>query len=79
MLRGVLAGDVVDRLPEISVPTLVVRGTEDAARTEEHVATLVAGIPDCRAVEIAEAGHSPMVDTPREFAAAVRELLGDEA
>jgi pimeloyl-ACP methyl ester carboxylesterase len=79
VLRGVLGGDVVDRLPQISVPTLVIRGAEDAARTGEHVATLMAGIPDCRAVEIPLAGHSPQVDTPAEVAAAMRDLLRDRA
>lgn len=79
VLRGVLGNDVVAQLPRISVPTLVIRGVEDAARTEEHVATLMAGIPDCRNVEIPAAGHSPQVDTPREFDEAMRGFLGDTA
>lgn len=75
VLRGVLAGDVTDRLPSIAVPTLVIRGDHDAARTEEHVRILCEGIPDCVAVEIADAGHSPMVDQPQAFEVALRDFL----
>jgi 3-oxoadipate enol-lactonase len=76
-LRGVLAGDVTAGLPRIGVPTLVIRGEQDQARTPEHVRILCAGIPDCRSVEIAEAGHSPMVDQPAVFAAALRDFLDE--
>ena len=79
VLSGVLAADVIADLPRIGVPTLVVRGAEDAARTTEHVRILREGIPDCRTVEIPQAGHSPMVDTPDEFAGALRGFLAGTA
>jgi 3-oxoadipate enol-lactonase len=79
VLRGVLAGDVTAGLPRIGVPTLVIRGVQDAARTEEHVRILCAGIPDARSVDIADAGHSPMVDRPAVFDVALREFLGEVA
>jgi len=75
VLRSVLDRDLTEELPGIGVPTLVVRGEEDAARTEEHVRVLRAGIPDCVAVEIAGAGHSPMVDRPVAFDSALRDFL----
>lgn len=75
VLRGVLGRDLTDQLPRIAVPTLVIRGAQDAARTEEHVRVLCAGIPDCANVEITMAGHSPMVDQPEAFDRALREFL----
>ncbi len=77
VLTGLLGRDVTDRLPSIGVPTLVIRGEQDEARTKEHVRILCAGIPDCTAVEIAAAGHSPMVDQPAVFEAALRLFLHD--
>ena len=62
-------------LPLITAPTLVVRGEFDASRTKEHVAELMAGIPNCRAREIAGAGHSPQVDSPKAFCPLVHEFL----
>jgi 3-oxoadipate enol-lactonase len=62
-------------LPRISTPTLVVRGELDAARTPEHVAELMAGIPNVRAHELPNAGHSPQVDSPGAFCPLVREFL----
>jgi 3-oxoadipate enol-lactonase len=75
VLRGVLGQDLTDQLPRVAVPTLVIRGARDAARTEEHVRVLCAGIPDCASIEIAMAGHSPMVDQPEAFDRALREFL----
>ncbi len=68
--------DLRPELPKIAAPTLVVRGEHDASRTPVHVAELMAGIPDCSAIEIVDAGHSPQVDSPAAFAKAVREFLG---
>jgi 3-oxoadipate enol-lactonase len=78
-LAAALAGarllDLTPRLPAITADTLVVRGSEDCARTAEHAATLAAGIPRARSVELPGAGHSPMVDHPAEFTALVRAHL----
>lgn len=54
--------DLRSSLPSISAPTLVLRGEHDTARTPAHVAELLAGIPDARAVELPGCGHSPMVE-----------------
>ncbi|AXQ53300.1 MULTISPECIES: alpha/beta fold hydrolase [Streptomyces] len=59
--------DLTPRLSRITAPTLVVRGSEDCARTAEHAAVLAAGIPSARSVELPGAGHSPMVDQPDRF------------
>ena len=62
-------------LPRIASPTLVVRGALDASRTQAHVDELLAGIPNSRAVEIPNAGHSPQVDSAEVFSRVVREFL----
>jgi pimeloyl-ACP methyl ester carboxylesterase len=59
--------DLTTRLPRITAQTLVIRGSEDCARTAKHVAVLTEGIPSARAVEMPSAGHSPMVDHPVDF------------
>lgn len=75
--RGILAqhdGRVIESLPTISVPTLVVVG--------EHDTTFLAGsrymaekIPGAELVVIAGAGHSPNMTKPAEFHRAVDEFL----
>jgi pimeloyl-ACP methyl ester carboxylesterase len=67
--------DLRPALPRIKAATLVIRGEFDAARTPEHVAELMAGIPNCCAHEIPGAGHSPQVDSPGAFCPLVREFL----
>lgn len=67
--------DLRPLLPQITAPTLVIRGEFDAARTRAHVDELLAGIPDSNAVEIAGAGHSPQVDSPHAFTKLVRDFL----
>ncbi|WP_030417725.1 alpha/beta hydrolase [Streptomyces sp. SCSIO 75703] len=71
--------DLTPRLARITAQTLVVRGSEDCARTAEHAAVLAAGIPAARSVEMRGAGHSPMVDQPDRFAGLVAAHLGEEA
>lgn len=67
--------DLRPALPHIIAPTLVIRGEFDASRTPEHVAELMSGIANCRAREVADAGHSPQVDSPEAFCPLVREFL----
>ena len=76
-LRSTLQLDLRPRLPRISAQTLVIRGDRDAARTPEHVAALLAGIPGSTAVEIPGGGHSPMVDSADLFIDVVRRFLGE--
>lgn len=67
--------DLRPELPRITAPTLVIRGENDSARGPEHVAELVRGIPDSRALEMADCGHSPMIEQPQRFNALVAEHL----
>lgn len=75
VLTNAFALDLRPVLPEITAPTLIVRGALDAARTPTHVAELLAGIPGSSAVEIPDAGHSPQVDSPAVFAAIVHDFF----
>ncbi|MFG1677924.1 alpha/beta fold hydrolase [Micromonospora sp. NPDC049282] len=67
--------DLRPELQRITAPTLVIRGEHDSARTPEHVATLIAGLPDASAVEMSGCGHSPMIEQPATFATLVRRHL----
>ncbi len=69
------APSVIDRLPEISVPALVVVGEEDAdyLRAAEVMA---AKLPRARRVTIPRAGHVVNLEEAQAFDAAVLEFLG---
>jgi pimeloyl-ACP methyl ester carboxylesterase len=59
---GVLKGwDVRDRLHEIDVPTLVVRGRYDMS-TDAIAAELVDGIRDAREVVLEHSSHTPVLE-----------------
>lgn len=59
--------DTRARLPEIQVPALVVFGKYDTGRTIDHAEALLRGIPNSTLATMHESGHSPMIETPREF------------
>jgi L-proline amide hydrolase len=63
---------VVDRLPGIDVPTLVVAGAHDEARPEVWQPFLD-HIPDASSHVFAESSHMPHVEEPDEF----RRVVGD--
>jgi esterase len=62
-------------LARIGVPTLVVRGAASEALSAEALAAAGTLIPDCRTVEVANAGHVVHDDKPADFLAAVRGFL----
>jgi len=75
--RGMLAqrdGAVIESLPHVAVPTLVVAGANDKpflAATDY----MAAKIPHATKVIIPEAGHAPNIEQPAAFNAAVRSFL----
>jgi proline iminopeptidase len=75
MMRG---WNVMDRLGEIRVSTLVLAGHDDFLFPPESQAQLAAGIPNARLEIIERAGHNPQTERPAETIAAVRAFL-DEA
>ena len=67
------------RLHEIDKPTLVVWGNEDRAVLRRHTQLLLDGIRGARYAEISRAGHTPQLEQPEAFNAAVREFLATVA
>ncbi|MCP3985351.1 MAG: alpha/beta hydrolase [bacterium] len=51
-------------LSSVSCPTLLLRGTDSNLLTPEGAADITAKIPDCKLIEIADAGHHAHVDQP---------------
>ncbi|MET0541096.1 MAG: alpha/beta hydrolase [Variovorax sp.] len=73
--QSLLDTDCRPLLPKISAPTLVVFGAHDAGRTIDHANTLLAGIPNSRLAHMPDSGHTPMVETPAAFDAALHDFL----
>ncbi|GHO55919.1 alpha/beta fold hydrolase [Ktedonobacter robiniae] len=65
-----LAGD----LPKLTMPTVVVHGTHDQARTIAHAEFLVEHLPHAE-LRLLDAGHTPMVEAPAAYEQAVQRLL----
>ena len=68
--------NLAKRLPRISVPTLLVRGDQDAVLPESYVSRFKREIGGpVEIVEMAGAGHLADVDAPEELAGIVRDFL----
>lgn len=57
----------LERLGEVRVPTLIVQGRHDRARTPEHGAEMRDQIADAQLVILEESGHSPQLEQPDAF------------
>lgn len=67
--------DVSGRLPEITVPVLVVHGAADVpirVRVARRYSRL---LPKARLVELPDTGHTPPCERPAELAALVRDFI----
>jgi pimeloyl-ACP methyl ester carboxylesterase len=74
--RHLLKGwTVMDRLREITVPTLVMAGRDDFVFPPECQVGLAAGIPGARLRIIERAGHNPHLEQPAEVMQAVTEFI----
>jgi pimeloyl-ACP methyl ester carboxylesterase len=69
--------DVSDRTPTISVPTLVIHGTEDAAIEMDRAEALASRIPGARLETVEGAGHQSNVDSPDEISRLLRGFLAE--
>lgn len=73
-----IAPPAVERLHEITAPTLVVVGDEDAPPVFDAVELLMEKVPHARKALIHDAAHLPNLEHPEEFNSAVLGfLLGD--
>jgi len=66
----------LEDLGRIAVPTLIVQGRYDKARTVEHGQLMQSLLPNAALTVLEDAGHTPQLERPSEFhAAAVPFLL----
>jgi proline iminopeptidase len=78
--RHLLKGwTVMDRLGQITTPTLVIAGRDDFIFPPEHQEELVAGIPNARLKLVERAGHNPHQEQPDEVMEAIRDFISPEA
>jgi L-proline amide hydrolase len=74
---GALKGwDTRDRLEEIGVPTLVVRGAYDMC-TEPIAAELVDGIPNAREVVLEQSSHTPAMEETDRYLEVVSSFISE--
>lgn len=69
------AFDIMDRLSEIRVPTLVLCGTEDKLTPLTYSKTLASQIPGAALQTVDGAGHMVMLEEPRRVAGALNIFL----
>lgn len=69
------AFDVLDRLGELAIPTLVVTGTQDRLTPIKYATSLRDGIPGAALTLVEGAGHMVMVENPGVVAGALAGLL----
>lgn len=66
--------DVTGRLGEITVPCMALAGADDVAMPPAFSRVLAAHIPNCRLVEIPDAGHLSNLEQPEAFNHAVEKF-----
>jgi 2-hydroxy-6-oxonona-2,4-dienedioate hydrolase len=72
-----VADHIEERLPQIRVPTLVVRGGRDPLVSQEWAEEIVRVVPNARLVVIPGRAHALNLDSPYELARAVRPFVSE--
>ena len=67
--------DYTALLSEITVPTLIIVGSDDEYTPVRDAEFMRARIPNCRMVVVKDTGHMPNLERPDEFNRAVSEFL----
>ena len=65
--RSNAKNNTLERLSEIRVPTMIIQGRHDKARTPEHGALMRTRIPRAELAVIEDAGHTPQLEQPDAF------------
>ncbi|GIM91278.1 alpha/beta fold hydrolase [Paractinoplanes toevensis] len=65
----------LDRLADVTVPTLILIGGHDLATTQDSADRLCAGLPEVRRVDWPDAAHLPSLEHPGRFLALLREWV----
>lgn len=76
---SLIVADTRAQLAAIAAPTLIVFGPYDTGRTIDHANMLLAGIKNSTLAVMAGSGHTPMVETPDAYNAALRSFLSQFA
>ena len=76
-LQALVAWNVEDRLAELSLPALVVRGADETERAAASADALSRALTGAPALAIESAGHMLPFERPVELADAVASFLGD--
>lgn len=66
--------NLLDRLGEISTPTLLIVGEKDVVTPEERTEELHRGIPNSRKLVLPEVGHFATVEAPATVSGALRDF-----
>ena len=72
------AWSVVDALPDIGVPTLVVAGASDRICPPQASEIIASGIPNARLEIIEAAGHFPWLEQPIRFHEVVARFVDEQ-
>lgn len=67
--------DVIDRLHEIKVPTLILCGRHDWITPAKHSQLMAEKIPNSKLVIFEESGHYPYIEENDKYLAAIRDFL----
>jgi pimeloyl-ACP methyl ester carboxylesterase len=68
-------GDLRPVLPNISCPTLILRGAESIVTSPEGLNALAEGLPNCEVREVKGGSHMLVLEHPEEVAEAVRDFF----
>ena len=69
----------LDRLAELTVPTLVLVGAHDLSATRDSAERLSAGLPDVRRVDWPDVAHLPSMEQPDRFLELLLDWLAERA
>jgi len=72
---GMVGFDVVKRLSEIDVPTLIIHGTEDRILSKQYAELLHRNIKNSTIRLVEGSGHCPHLEKPEEFNKTLIEFL----
>jgi len=68
-------GELVPRLPEIDIPTLIIVGMDDFICTPSAAQFLHSEMPNSKLLAIEKAGHFPWLEQPEQFFGGIRLFL----
>ena len=73
--RSAKKDNLLNRLPEIKVPTLLLWGEDDKITTMDVAESFHKNIPNSELVTVPNCGHAPMIEHPEWFAEQVKNFL----